>query len=120
MGNTCECCTRPHIVIGFVCLFYGSHFESMRLFLLTSLFLISVPPIRTEDDLLSTMKKRLDQLELKCEKKCDENMVDGGRSSWAVSSPCSCDTGLVRRVRDCNNPTPTGGGGDCQGEKDQE
>ena len=44
--------------------------------------------------------------------------VDGGWGEYNEWSECthSCDGGTRSRVRSCNNPTPTQGGAECQGE----
>ena len=44
--------------------------------------------------------------------------MDGGWSDWSRFSPCSktCGGGLKTRIRDCNDPSPSGGGEECQGE----
>ena len=47
--------------------------------------------------------------------------VNGGWSTWSQWTPCSvsCGKGLQRRHRTCSNPTPLGGGLDCEGEEIQ-
>lgn len=44
--------------------------------------------------------------------------LDGGWSSWTDWGDCSasCGTGIRRRHRGCNNPTPSLLGHDCEGE----
>ncbi|XP_069118476.1 uncharacterized protein [Argopecten irradians] len=44
--------------------------------------------------------------------------MHGGWSSWESWSACSvtCESGLKRRERKCNNPTPVGSGSDCAGQ----
>ncbi|VDN96769.1 unnamed protein product [Rodentolepis nana] len=43
--------------------------------------------------------------------------IDGGWSAWGPWSHCSksCDGGIRRRTRQCNNPTPQFGGAQCEG-----
>lgn len=45
-------------------------------------------------------------------------VVDGGWSTWKVSSSCSktCDQGILMEARTCNNPVPLNGGQECQGQ----
>jgi len=43
--------------------------------------------------------------------------VDGGWSDWGEWQACSetCGDGRQRRLRECNNPRPSGGGDRCAG-----
>ena len=43
--------------------------------------------------------------------------VDGQWSEWSSWSSCTktCGGGEATRTRECNNPTPTNGGSDCDG-----
>ncbi|VUZ55036.1 unnamed protein product [Hymenolepis diminuta] len=43
--------------------------------------------------------------------------IDGGWGAWGPWSHCSksCDGGIRRRTRQCNNPTPQFGGAQCEG-----
>ena len=45
-------------------------------------------------------------------------IVDGGWSEWTEWSSCSttCEEGIQRRKRVCNNPVPEHGGSTCKGE----
>ena len=44
--------------------------------------------------------------------------VDGGWGKWSKFSKCSktCGEGVKKRFRDCNNPSPSDGGKECEGE----
>ena len=48
--------------------------------------------------------------------------VNGSWSNWTVWGECSksCDSGLQKRYRECNNPSPVGGGLDCLVESTEE
>jgi hypothetical protein len=53
------------------------------------------------------------------DKKCKlkECPVHGGWSGWTVVSACDkeCGTGLMKKERNCNNPSPQHGGNNCSG-----
>lgn len=44
-------------------------------------------------------------------------IVDGGWGQWAIE-PCSktCGGGIRKLTRECNNPTPSCGGQQCEGD----
>ena len=48
-------------------------------------------------------------------------IVDGNWGSWGSWSSCSktCDTGIKRRTRNCDDPAPAGTGADCVGDSDE-
>jgi len=48
-------------------------------------------------------------------------VVNGNWGSWSGYGPCSktCDCGVMKRSRVCNNPAPSGGGASCVGEATQ-
>ncbi|KAL3880318.1 hypothetical protein ACJMK2_032566 [Sinanodonta woodiana] len=55
------------------------------------------------------------------ESQCDTKVpcpIDGGWGSWSDITPCSvtCEQGVKRRVRSCDNPSPLNGGLQCAGE----
>ena len=45
--------------------------------------------------------------------------VDGGWSSWSSWSSCTklCNGGERVKTRQCNKPTPSSGGAECEGER---
>ncbi|KAI5606502.1 SCO-spondin, partial [Silurus asotus] len=49
-------------------------------------------------------------------------IVDGGWSQWGLWSECSapCGSGVKLRTRQCNNPSPQGGGRECSGDGEQQ
>jgi len=53
-----------------------------------------------------------------CDSATTQAPVDGNWGSWGSWSSCSktCDTGITKRTRDCDDPAPVGMGADCVGD----